>query len=101
MTSLVILRDTVAVSELFLHLDTDNAVSEPLRLHECDFDDKNIFQMDEILFCGQWVILGATIFLCARKKGFLGCWVASMKGKKVFPVIIFKGFFKKDCFSGS
>ena len=87
--------------EIFSHLDADNAVSETLSLYECDFDNKYVFQMDEILFCGQWVILGATIFLCARKKGFLGCWVASMKGNKVLPVIIFKGLLKKDFFSGS
>ena len=88
----------VAVSEIFSHFDADNAVSGTLSLYEFDFDNNHVFQMDEILFCGQWVILGTTIFLCARIKGFLGCWVASMKGKRYFPVIIFKGFLKKDFF---
>ena len=63
-TEQVSAQKPVAVSEIFSHLDADNAVSETLSLHECDFDE-----MDEILFCGQWVILGATIFMCARKKG--------------------------------
>ena len=44
-----ILRDTVPVREIFSHLDADNAVSETLS-HECDFDNKHVFQMDEILF---------------------------------------------------
>ena len=35
-----ILRDTRAVSEIFWHLDADNAVSETLSLHECDFYTK-------------------------------------------------------------
>ena len=45
-----ILRDTVPVREIFSHLDAENAVSETLSLHECDFDNKHVFQMDEILF---------------------------------------------------
>ena len=93
-----ILRDIVAVSEIFSHLDADNAVSEPLRLHKCDFDDKNIFQMDEILFCGEWVIHGTTILLCVRIKGFLGCWVASMKGKRYFLWIFSRADSRKTSF---
>ena len=100
-TEQVSAQKPVAVSEIFSHLDADNAVSGTLSLYEFDFDNNHVFQMDEILFCGQWVILGATIFSVREKKrvsGMLGC---IDEGQKVLPVIIFKGLLKNDFFSGS
>ena len=97
-TEQVSAQKPVAVSEIFSHLDADNAVSGTLSLYECDFDNNHVFQMDEILFCGQWVILGATIFLCARKKGFLGCWVASMKGKRYFLWLFSRAYSRMTSF---
>jgi len=44
------LRDIVAVSEIFSHLDADNAVSGTLSLYECDFDKRRTLFLEHLLF---------------------------------------------------